>query len=180
METLPSPPPDLFSHLLKSTTNQKVTLRLRELRFLRKERYHIIWTGSKRGRSRANSRGSKNTCVVSVDCSLDCTLCKSHTWSYGLESVDTHFRDTFYISSIQPRPTSLLAQFIYCVIFYSFKHGPSPCDILGKLRKCGLEGQLFSDLLHEPRLCMLPSGQEILVAHQAHGGGLVPKISTPK
>ena len=182
METLPSPPPDLFSHLLKSTTNQKVTLRLRELRFLRKERYHIIWIGSKRGRSRANSHGSKNTCVVSVDCSLDCTLCKSHTRSYGLESIDTHFRDTFYISSIQPRPTSLWAQFIYCIIFYSFKHDPSPCDILGKLRKCGLEGmgQFLSDLLHKPRLCMLPSGQGILVAPQAHRGGLVPKLFTPK
>ena len=74
------------------------------------------------------------------------------------------------------------AQFIYCIIFYSFKHGLSPWDILGKLRKCGLEGmsQFFSDPLHEPNPCVLPSGQGILVALLAHGGDLVPEISTPK
>ena len=51
-----------------------------------------------------------------------------------------------------------------------------------KLRKCGLEGMgwFFSDLLHEPNLCVLPSGQGTLVAPQAHRGGLVPKISTSK
>ena len=65
---------------------------------------------------------------------------------------------------------------------YSFKLGPSPCDIWGKLRKCGLEGmgRFLSNILHEPNPCMLPSGQETLVAPQGHKGGLVPKISTPK
>ena len=51
-----------------------------------------------------------------------------------------------------------------------------------KLRKCGLEGmsRFFSDLLHEPSPCVLPSGQGTLVAPYAHGIGLVSKISTPK
>ena len=68
------------------------------------------------------------------------------------------------------------------VLFYSFKHGPSPCDLVGKLRNCGLEGMgwFLSDLLHEPSPCVLTNGQETLVAPQAHGGGLVPKISTLK
>ena len=57
-------------------------------------------------------------------------------------NVDTHFRDTFFLQ----------AQFMYYVLFYSFKHGLNPCDLLGKLRKCGLEdmGWLLLDLLHEP------------------------------
>ena len=52
----------------------------------------------------------------------------------------------------------------------------------GKLRKCDLEGmgRFLSDLLHELSPCMLPSGQGILVAPQAHGGGLISKIFTPK
>ena len=63
--------------------------------------------------------------------------------------------------------------------FYSFKHGLSPCDILWKLRKCGLKdmGWFLSDLLHEPNTCVLPSGQGTLVAPQAHGRDLVPEIS---
>ncbi|KAL0016982.1 hypothetical protein SO802_004051 [Lithocarpus litseifolius] len=34
---------------------------------------------------------------------------------------------------------------------YSFKHSLSPCDLLGKLRKCGLKGMdwFLLDLLHE-------------------------------
>ena len=71
-----------------------------------------------------------------------------------------------------------------CIMFYFIllKHGPSPCDLLGKLRKCGLEGlgRFLSDLLHEPSPCVLPSGQGTLVAPQAHGGGLVSKIFTSK
>ena len=71
---------------------------------------------------------------------------------------------------------------MYYMLFYSFKHDPSPYNLLGKLRKCGLEGigQFLSDLLHEPNTCVLPSGQGTLVALQAHGGGLVLEISTPK
>ena len=97
-------------------------------------------------------------------------------------SVDTHFHDTFSTSPIQPSLTSLWAQFMHYILFYSFKHGLSPCNLLGKLRKCGLEdmGRFLSDLLHELSSCMLPSGQETLVAPQAHGGGLVSKISTLK
>ena len=41
-------------------------------------------------------------------------------------------------------------------------------------------GRFLSDLLHEFISCMLPSGQETLVAPQAQGGDLVPEISTPK
>jgi len=71
---------------------------------------------------------------------------------------------------------------MYYILFYSFKHDPSLCNLLGKLEKCGLEGMgwFLLDLLHEPNAYVLPSGQGTLVAHQAHGGGLVPKISTPK
>ena len=55
-------------------------------------------------------------------------------------------------------------------------------QLMGKLRKCDLEGMgwFFSDLLHEPNLCVLSSGQGTLVAPQAHERGLVPKISTSK
>ena len=54
-------------------------------------------------------------------------------------------------------------------------------QLMGKLRKCGLEGmgRFLLNLLHEPNPCMLPSGQGTLVAPQAHGGGLVSKIFTP-
>ena len=100
----------------------------------------------------------------------------------SLLCVDTHFRDTFFRSPTQSSPTSLWAQFMYYIIFYSFKHGSSPCNIWGKLRKCGLEGMswFLSDFLHEPNPCVLPSGQGTLVAPQTHGGGLVLKISTSK
>ena len=52
----------------------------------------------------------------------------------------------------------------------------------GKLRKCGLEGmgQFLSNLLHEPSPYVLPSGQVTRVVPLAHGGGLVPEISTLK
>ena len=71
---------------------------------------------------------------------------------------------------------------LYYILFYSFNHGPSPCDLWGKLRKCGLKGMgwFLSNLLHEPSSCVLPSGQRTLVVPQVHGGGLVPKISTSK
>ena len=38
----------------------------------------------------------------------------------------------------------------------------------------------FGPFAYEPNTCMLPSGQRTLAAPQAHGGGLAPKISTPK
>ena len=71
---------------------------------------------------------------------------------------------------------------MYYILFYSFKHDPSQCDLLGKLRKFDLEGmgRFFSDLLHELNPCVLLSGQGTLVAPQAHGRGLVSKISTSK
>ena len=53
----------------------------------------------------------------------------------GLKIVDTHFRDTFSTSPIQLSPTSLLAQFKYYIMFYSFKDGPSPCDLLGEIEE---------------------------------------------
>ena len=74
------------------------------------------------------------------------------------------------------------AQFMYYILFYSFKHDPSLCELWEKLRKCGLEGmgRFLSDLLREPSPCVLPSEQGTLVAPQAHGGGLVSKIFTSK
>ena len=55
-------------------------------------------------------------------------------------------------------------------------------QLMGKLRKCGLEGmgRFLLDLLHKPSPRVLPSGQGTLVAPQAHGRGLVSKISTTK
>ena len=54
--------------------------------------------------------------------------------------------------------------------------------LIGKLRKCGLEGmcRFLLDLLHEPNIYVLPSEQGKLVTSQAHGGGLILEISTPK
>ena len=100
--------------------------------------------------------------------------CMYFTFDY----VNTHFCETFFTSLIQWSPTYSCAQFMYYIIFYSFKHGPSPCNLLGKLRNHGLEdiGRFLSNLLHEPSTCVLPSGQGTLIAYQAHGGGLVPKI----
>ena len=53
--------------------------------------------------------------------------------------------------------------------------------MLGKLRKCGLESmsQFLSNILHEPST-RASKWHRTLVAPQAHGGGLVPQISTPK
>ena len=64
----------------------------------------------------------------------------------------------------------LQAQFMYCIIFYSFKHGPSLCNILEKLRESGLEGmsRFLLDIWHEPNPSMLPSGQEKLITPQAY------------
>ena len=52
----------------------------------------------------------------------------------------THFRDTFSTSPIQPSPTSLWAQFMYFILFYSFKHSPSPCDLLGEIEEVWFGG----------------------------------------
>ena len=84
----------------------------------------------------------------------------------SLLCVNIHFRDTFFISPTQSIPTSLWAQFMYHIIFYSFKHGSSPCNSLGKLRKCDLEGmgRFLLDLLHEPSSHVLPSGLGTQVA----------------
>lgn len=67
------------------------------------------------------------------------------------------------------------------ILFYSFKHDLNSYDILGKLKKCVLEGMVrfLLDFLHKPNSCMLQSGLGMLVAPQGHGGGLVPEISTP-
>ena len=72
-------------------------------------------------------------------------------------NVDIHFRDIFSMSPIQPSPTSLWAQFMYYILFYSFKQDPSPCDILRKLRRCGLKGigRFLLDLLYDPSPCVL-------------------------
>ena len=46
-------------------------------------------------------------------------------------NVDTYFCNTFHTSLIQTSPTSLWAQFMYYIIFYSFKHDSSPCNLWG-------------------------------------------------
>ena len=71
---------------------------------------------------------------------------------------------------------------MYYILFYSFKHDPSPCDLWGKLKRCGLEGmgRFLLNLLHELRLNVLASGQGTLVAPQAHRRDFVPEISTSK
>ena len=88
----------------------------------------------------------------------------------------------FFTSLIQLSLAYSWAQFMYYIIFYSFKHDPSPCNVLGKLRKCGFEGmgRFLWDILHEPNACVLPSGQGTLVAPQVHRGTFVSKISTQK
>jgi len=55
-------------------------------------------------------------------------------------TIDTHFCDTFFTSSIQSSPTTLWAQFMYYILLYSFKHDPSPCDILGEIEEVWFEG----------------------------------------
>ena len=97
-----------------------------------------------------------------------------HCVHQGQPVVDTHFRDTFSTNL-----TSLWAKFMYYIIFYSFKHGLSPCDLWEKLKKCGLEsmGRFLSNFLHEPSPCVLLSRQGILVAPQAYEGGLIIEIS---
>ena len=48
---------------------------------------------------------------------------------FGGPNVDTHFCDTFHTSLIQLSTTSLWAQFMYYILFYSFKHNPSLCNL---------------------------------------------------
>ena len=59
---------------------------------------------------------------------------------WPMMTIDTHFRDTFFTSSIQPSPTVLWAQFMYYILFYSFKYSLSPCDILWKIEKVWFGG----------------------------------------
>ena len=56
-------------------------------------------------------------------------------------------------------PTFLWVQFMYYIIFYSFKHDPNSCNLWKILRMCGLEGmsRFLSNLLHEPSSCVLSS-----------------------
>ena len=65
-----------------------------------------------------------------------------HAWG---ANVDTHFRDTFFTSSIQSSPTALRAQFMYYIIFYSFKHGRNPCDIFEEIEEVWFGGY---ELIH--------------------------------
>ena len=55
-------------------------------------------------------------------------------------SVDGHFHDTFFTSPIQPNLTFLLAQFMYFILFHSFKYDPSPCDIFGEIKRVWFGG----------------------------------------
>ena len=55
-------------------------------------------------------------------------------------NVDTHFRDTFSTRSIQPSLTTLWAQFMYYILFYYSKHGPSPCDLFEEIEEVWFGG----------------------------------------
>ena len=59
---------------------------------------------------------------------------------YVLTIVDIYFHDTFFTSPIQPSSISLWAQFMYCIIFYSFKHGLSPCNLLREIEEVWFRG----------------------------------------
>ena len=58
----------------------------------------------------------------------------------SLAFVDTHFRDTFHTSPIQPSSTFLWTRFMYYIFIYSFKHDPSPCDNMGEIEKVWFGG----------------------------------------
>ena len=55
-------------------------------------------------------------------------------------SVDTHIYATCFTSPIQPNPTSLWAQFMYYILFYSFKRDPSPCNIFWEIEEVWFRG----------------------------------------
>ena len=63
-------------------------------------------------------------------------------------------------------------------------HDPSPCNILGKLRDCGLEGigSFLSELSHELISPCIYATKRVrdVGGILGYGGGLVPKFSTPK
>ena len=79
--------------------------------------------------------------------------------------VDTHFRNTFRTNPIQTSPTFLWSQFMYYIIFYSFKHDLIPCNLWGNWGSVVWRVWVgsFRTFLHEPNLCVLPSGQGTLV-----------------
>ena len=66
-------------------------------------------------------------------------------------SFDT--RHIFYKSN-STKPDFIVGSIHVLYLIYSFKYCLSPCDILGKLRKCDLEdiGQFLLDFLHEPSI----------------------------
>jgi len=96
--------------------------------------------------------------------------------------VDIHFCNTFSTNPIQPSLTFLWAQFMYYIIFYFFKHDPNLCSILEEIEEVwfGGYGLVSFGPFAWASPCVLPSGQGTLVAPQAHGEGLVSKISTSK
>ena len=100
-----------------------------------------------------NGKENKNNpyIVVTIDFLALVPFCRCPCLLF----VNTHFCNTFRTSS-----TSLWAQFMYYIIFYSFKYDSSPCNLLEKLRKCGFEGmgRFLSNLLNDLSPCMLPSG----------------------
>ena len=81
-------------------------------------------------------------------------------------------------SSTQLSSTSLWAQFMYHIILY----WPKPMRHMGEIEEVWFGG--YGSISFGPftcaRPCVLPSGQRTLVAPQAHGGSLVPKISISK
>ena len=77
-----------------------------------------------------------------------------HTYIYEKKNYCKMFYFIFELLNIRVDDMMLIlifmnfflqAQFMYCIIFYSFEHGLNSCNILKKLRECSLEGilQLF-------------------------------------
>ena len=77
--------------------------------------------------STSNGKYQLLTCMLQAPCMLG-----------GLMLIPIFV--TFFMSSIQSSPMALRAQFMYYIIFYSFKHGRSPCDIFGEIEEVWFGG----------------------------------------
>ena len=102
-------------------------------------------------------------------------------WSHLL-AIHTCFCDTFSTSPIQPSLTSLWTRFIYYILFIFLSMAQAHVTIWENWGSVvwRVWVSFFWTFCMSLYPCVLPSGQGTLVAPQAHGGGLVSKISTPK
>ena len=82
--------------------------------------------------STSNGKYQLLTCMLQAPCMLG-----------GLMLIPIFV--TFFMSSIQSSPMALRAQFMYYIIFYSFKHGRNPCDIFEEIEEVWFGGY---ELIH--------------------------------